>query len=122
MTDLKQDAHLLLHLNEVNFPSLDARKWVYSEALEQVVKAGTFFDTYALDSDERFYVNEIANYFEKLGMFWKRGIVEETLALEWQAAGLYWQKIGPVLIQSREIFGINNLWKDFEALAKEGMA
>jgi hypothetical protein len=122
MTDLKQDAHLLLHLNEVFFPSLDARKWVYSEALENVVKAGTFFDTYALDSDERFYVNEIANYFEKLGMFWKKGIVDSALVLEWQSAGLYWQKIGPILVQSREIFGIGNLWEDFEALAKEGMA
>ncbi|MEO1918668.1 MAG: hypothetical protein ABGW81_02960 [Paracoccaceae bacterium] len=31
MSDLKEDVRLLLHLNEVLFPSNDARKFVYSK-------------------------------------------------------------------------------------------
>lgn len=121
MTNLKEDAHLLLHLNEVHLPGREARKFVYSEEFAKVAEAGTFFDIYALDSDERFFINEIASYYETLGMFWKKGIVDADLALEWNAAALYWSKLGPILIKAREVFGIDNLWEDFEALAKASM-
>jgi hypothetical protein len=33
---------------------------------------GDFFDRFTLDSDERFFVNEITTYFEMLGMLWSK--------------------------------------------------
>ncbi|MGE4612475.1 MAG: hypothetical protein AAED33_13995 [Paracoccaceae bacterium] len=122
MSDLKQDVRLLLHLNEVLFPSNDARKFVYSKRFLEVVAAGVFFDEYALDSDERFYINEIANYFEKLGMLWRRGVVDKEKILEWQGVGLYWGRVGQMLVQSRTVFGIDDLWEEFEALAEASNA
>lgn len=121
MTNLKEDVHLLLRLDEVHHPGREARKFVYSREFTEVAEAGTFFDIYALDSDERFFINEVATYYETLGMFWKKGIVDADLALEWKPAALYWSKLGSVLIKAREVFGIDNLWEDFEALAKAGM-
>lgn len=65
--------------------------------------------------------DEVANYFETLGMFWKKGLVDPDLAIEWPATALYWKKIGPILMESRKVFAIDTLWEDFEALAKASM-
>jgi hypothetical protein len=117
MTAAKEDFLLLLKLDEVYGPGVPARKFAYSDQLADVVKAGTFFDTYPLDSDERFWVNELATYFEMLGTMWEEGVVEESLALEWGGAMFMWKLIGPILVQAREVFGSVRLWTAFEALA-----
>lgn len=63
-----------------------------------------FFNRFTLDSDERFFVNEIATYFEMLGMLWSKGLVDEELVLEWSAVGFYLKKVGAVLVKAREVF------------------
>lgn len=50
-------------------------------------------------------------------MFVSMGIVDEELALKWSGAKFAWKLIGPILIQAREVFGSEDLWADFEALA-----
>jgi hypothetical protein len=37
--------------------------------------------------------------------------------MEWVPAALYWNKIGAILVQAREVFDATALWEDFEALA-----
>ena len=118
MAASKDDFRLLLKLDEVYRPSVEARKFSYSDRLAEVVEAGSFFDTYALDSDERFWVNELATYYEILATAWQEEIVDRSLALEWAGAVFTWKLIGPILIQAREVFGSDRLWTGFEALAK----
>jgi hypothetical protein len=118
MTATKDDAMLLLKLDEVHQPSTEARQFVYSDELAEVVRVGAFFDTYSLDSRERFFINEVATYFEILGTFRSTGIVDADLAVEWAGAKFTWKRIGPILIQAREVFGDDRLWCEFEALAQ----
>lgn len=118
MNDLHQDVMLLLQLDQVYRPSVAARQYAHSDELAQVLKNGRFFDEYSMASTERFHINEVATYFELLGMLRSRGIVDSQLALEWSGAQTMWRVIGPVLLEAREVYGIPDLWTDFEALAK----
>jgi hypothetical protein len=113
----KEDVLVLLKLDEVYRPGIEARKFSYSDGLATVVANGTFFETYALDSDERFWINELATYYEMLGTIWKKKIVDESLVLDWAGANYTWKLIGPILVQARDVFGSDRLWADFEALA-----
>ena len=117
MSAKREDVQILLQLDQVYRPKTAAKKFAYSQELADVVKAGSFFDRYPLESDERFYVNEIATYYEMLGMLWKKDIVDKQLAIEWSGTRFYWDLIGPILIQAREVFDSPNLWEDFMALA-----
>lgn len=121
MNAKREDVQILLQLDLVYRPKTRAKKFAYSEDLADVVKAGTFFETYSLDSDERFYINEIATYFEMLGMIWQMEIVDDRLAVEWSGTRYFWKLIGPILIQARDVFDSPNLWEYFEALAKAHM-
>jgi hypothetical protein len=121
MSATKEDVLVLLKLDEVYRPGTEARKFSYSDELAVVVEEGTFFETYALDSDERFWINELATYFERLGAVWTKKIVDESLVLDWVGANYTWKLIGPILVQSREVFGSDRLWADFEALATAQM-
>lgn len=118
MAGTKDDVLVLLKLDEVYRPSVEARKFSYSNELADVVGAGAFFETYTLDSDERFWVNELATYYELLATLWEEEIVDESLVLDWAGAVSTWKLIGPVLVQAREVFGSDRLWTGFEALAK----
>lgn len=117
MAASREDVLVLLKVDEVYRPSVEARKFSYSDELAEVVEAGSFFETFPLDSDERFWVNELATYYEMLATLWEEGIVDRTLALDWAGAVFTWKLIGPILIQSRDLFGSNLLWTGFEALA-----
>lgn len=121
MNEKREDVQILLQLDQVYRPKTEAKKFAYSEELADVVKAGSFFETYALDSDERFYINEIATYFEMLGMLWETKIVDDRLAVEWSGTRYYWELIGPILVQARDVFNSPNLWEYFEALAMAHM-
>ncbi len=118
MAATKDDVMVLLKLDQVYRPSVDARKFAYSDQLAKVVSAGVFFETYPLDSDERFWINELASYFERIATLWEDGIVDRSLALDWAGPVFTWKLIGPVLVQAREVFGSERLWTGFEALAK----
>jgi len=117
MTATREDVELLLMLDGVYKPSVAAKKFVYSTELADVVTNATFFETYSLDSDERFYINEVATYYEHLGEIRSLGVVDADLALNWAGAAITWQRVGPVLVLAREVFGNDLLWTDFEALA-----
>lgn len=117
MAATRDDVMLLLKLDEVYRPGVAAKKFAYSDELAEAVTAGDFFDRYTLDSDQRFYVNEVATYFEILGDIRSRGVVDSDLALWWAGAAITWERVGPVLVQAREVFGHDKLWTDFEALA-----
>ncbi len=117
MAATKEDFMVLFKLDEVHRPSTDARKFAYSDELAAVVTAGTFFETYSLDSDERFWINQLATYFEHLSDLWSNHIVDPSLALGWAGPQFTWKLIGPVLIQAREVFDHDGLWTGFEALA-----
>ena len=117
MTVDRDDALFMMRFEELFRPGADAKKFVWTEELKAVVEAGTFFDEYSLDSEERFHVNAVATYFERLGEFWRQGIVPDETAMSWISADMYWDRLGGILIQSREIFDAPELWRDFEALA-----
>jgi hypothetical protein len=117
MAGTREDVMVLLKLDEVYKPGTDARKFVYSDNLAAVVSEGTFFDMYSLDSDERFWVNEVGTYFELLATLWQEEIVNRELAQDWAGAVFYWKLIGPILVQAREVFNSDQLWTGFEALA-----
>jgi hypothetical protein len=117
MTATREDVQLLLQLDEVYRPGLEARKFAYSSELAESIANGDFFDKYPLDSDERFFINEIGTYFEMIGLLWHKGLVDGELVLEWSAAGFYWKKVGGVLVKAREVFDAPTLWEYFEALA-----
>jgi hypothetical protein len=117
MTATRDDVMVLLKLDEVYKPGTAARKFAYSDRLAEVVATGTFFDEFALDSDERFWVNEVATYCELLATLWEQGIVDRDLAVEWSGVQFYWDRIGPILIRSRDVFDHDQLWTGFEALA-----
>ena len=117
MAVTREEVDLMLRLDQLYRPGKEAKKFVWSEALEAVAKDGSFFDTYALDSDERFHINEGATYYEMVGMLWRKGLLDPELVMEWVPAALYWNKIGAVLVQAREVFDATALWEDFEALA-----
>lgn len=116
MAATKEDFLVLLKLDEVHRPSTEARKFSYSDELAAVVGDGTFFETYGLDSDERFWINELATYHELLADLWSQGIVDQSLALNWSGAMFTWKLIGPILVQARDVFGSDQLWTGFEAL------
>jgi len=118
MSSLKDDFKLLLKVDQVYRPKTAAKKFAYSEELAKIVKSGTFFECYKLESDERFFINDIATYFEMLGMLYRKKIVDQNLALEWSGAQFYWHLIGPILVQAREVFNSQSLWEDFEYIAK----
>lgn len=117
MAATKEDFLVLLKLDEVHRPSMEARKFSYSDELTAVVSDGTFFERYGLDSDERFWINELATYHERLAELWSQGIVDESLALNWSGAMFTWKLIGPILVQARVVFGSAELWMGFESLA-----
>jgi hypothetical protein len=118
MSVSREDVQLLIQFDQVYKPDTAAKKFIWSELFTSVVEEGTFFDRFALDSDERFHVNEIATYYELMGTLWRRGVLDEDLIREWAPAALYWNKVGPVLVQAREVFDIPGLWADFEDLAR----
>jgi hypothetical protein len=91
MAATKEDVLVLLKLDEVHRPSTEARKFSYSDELAAVVREGTFFETYGLDSDERFWINEIATYHELLADLWSQGIVDQSFALDWSGAMFNWK-------------------------------
>jgi hypothetical protein len=122
MSDLHADVSLLLQLDQAHKPSVAARQFAYSTELVNVLKNGRFFDTYSMDSVERFYINEMASYFETLGMLRSKGIVDAELALDWSGALTAWRVVGPVLLEAREVFGIPSLWIEFENLAQDQAA
>lgn len=114
----RDDVLVLLKVDEVYRPSVEARKFCYSDELARVVAAGTFFETYPLDSDERFWVNEVATYYEMLATLWEEGVVDEALVIDWAGTMMTWKLIGPLLVQARDVFDSDRLWTGFEALAK----
>lgn len=122
MAVTRENVDLMLRFEQIYRPSREAKKFVWSEALAACVEDGTFFEKYALDSDERFHINEVATYYEQVGMLWRNGLLELDLVMEWVPASLYWTKIGPILVQAREVFDIPGLWEDFEALAEAQQA
>ncbi len=67
MAVTRDDMLFMMRFEELFRPSTEAKKFVWSEGLKKTVEAGTFFDDHALDSDERFYVNSVATYFERMG-------------------------------------------------------
>ena len=87
-----------------------------------MLKKGRLFDTYSKDSVERFYINEMASYFETLDMLRSKGIVDAELALDWSGALTAWRVVGPVLLEVREVFGFSSLWIEFENLAQDHAA
>lgn len=113
----RDDALFMMRLEELYRPSREAKRFVWSEQLQATAAAGTFFEEYSLDSEERFHVNEVATYFEIMGQFWREGIIPDELALNWISVDMYWDRIGPILLQAREVFEAPGLWSDFEALA-----
>jgi hypothetical protein len=117
----RYDVMVLLKLDQVYKPGTAARKFAYSDRLASVVSAGTFFEVYPLDSDERFWVNEIATYFERLADLWQAGIVDRDLVQGWAGAAFYWRLLGAILVKAREVFGSDELWTGFEALAQAQM-
>lgn len=117
MIATREDVQILQELDKVYRPGVVARKFANSRRLSESVESGDFFDKYSLDSDERFFVNEIATFFELLGMLWSKGLVDEELVLEWSAVGFYWKKVGAVLVMAREVYDAPQLWVYFEALA-----
>ena len=117
MAVTREDVDLMLRLDQAFRPGKEAKKFVWSEALAAVVESGSFFETHALDSDERFYVNEVATYYEMVGMLWQKGLLDLELLMEWVPASTYWIKIGPILVQARDVFDSPGLWVNFEALA-----
>jgi hypothetical protein len=80
---------VLLKLDEVYKPGINARKFAFSDELAEVVRAGTFFQKYSLDSDQRFWVNEVATYCELLAKLWEEGVVDRSLALDWFGVVFY---------------------------------
>ncbi len=82
----REDVELLLKLDAVRLPSVAAKKWVFSNQAAELAASGTFFEEYGLDSDERFYINEVATYYELIGLLWREGIVDRDIVLEWTAA------------------------------------
>lgn len=50
-------------------------------------------------------------------MLWKKELVDNQLAVEWSGTRYYWDLIGPILIQARDVFDSPNLWEYFMALA-----
>ena len=44
--------------------------------------------------------------------------MDRALARDWAGAVFYWQLIGPILVQAREVFDSDQLWTGFEALAR----
>lgn len=118
MVASKDDFMLLLKLDEVYKPGTAARKFAYSDELAEAVQQGTFFERYPLDSDERFWVNEVATYCERLAQLWEEGVVDRDLVLDWYGVVFYWQRLGPVLIQARQVFDSDDLWTGFERLAE----
>jgi hypothetical protein len=114
----RDDALFMMRFDQLYRPSRLAKQFVWSAGLAATAAAGRFFDEYSLDSDERFHINEVATYFERLGSFWRAGIVPPDVALNWISADLYWDRIGSILIQARDIFESPDLWRDFEALAE----
>ena len=117
MAVTREDVDLMLRLDQAFRPSKEAKKFVWSEALAAIVEDRTFFEAYALDSDARFHVNEVATYYEMVGMLWQKGLLDLELLMEWVPASTYWTKIGPILVQAREVFDSPGLWVHFEALA-----
>ncbi|MGB3717343.1 MAG: hypothetical protein WA996_23210 [Candidatus Promineifilaceae bacterium] len=117
MIATREDVQILQELDKVYRPGVVARKFANSRRLSESVESGDFFDKYSPDSDERFFVNEIATFFELLGMLWSKGLVDEELVLEWSAVGFYWKKVGAVLVMAREVYDAPQLWVYFEALA-----
>ena len=81
---------LLPTLDKVRQPSTEARQFVYSDELAEVVRKGSFLDTHSLESRERFFINEVASYFAILGTFRSMGIVDADLAAGWAGAKFTW--------------------------------
>ena len=116
MPATKDDLRLLLEIDRTLAPRREAKKFVWTEATQQ---GEGFFERYGWDSDERYHVNEYSTYFEFCGMAWRRGLIDEELLLEWVSAAIAWQRVGPVLREARRMLKIDDLWTNFEALAKE---
>ena len=117
MTISREDLQLLLQLDQVHRPGREAKQFIWSETFGRAASGGTFFDTFALDSDERFHVNEVATYYDKIGLLWRSGVVHEEAVFEWVTTAVYWDRMGSVLIKAREVLGSEALGKHFEALA-----
>jgi hypothetical protein len=115
MAPTREDFQLLLQIEQVFKTSKEAKKFVWSEAVED---GDGWFDRHGWDSDERMYVNEYSTYFEVFAMAWKSGAIDEELVLEWVPAVVGWQRVGQVLLEARRVLDAPDLWTGFEALAK----
>ena len=69
MAATREDVQLLLHIEQVFKPSRDAKRFVWTDAVQE---GEGWFDRYAWDSDERMHINEYSTYFEFYGMLWKQ--------------------------------------------------
>jgi len=117
MSPTQMDLSLMLQVEQTYRPSKEAKAFCWSKAVEGHNAGPAFWDKHSLDSDERMYVNAYASYFEFYAFIWRKQLINEELILDWVPAQMAWQRIGPILIATRELLGSQELWSGFEALA-----
>ena len=115
MAPTREDVQLLLQVEQVFKPSREAKKFVYTDAVQD---GEGWFDRYGWDSDERMHVNEYSTYFETFAVLWQHDLIDKDLLLDWVPASLGWKRVGPVLLEARRVLDIPELWSGFEALAR----
>lgn len=117
MSATKEDLALILQMEMAYRPSKEAKAFCWSAAVEGENAGPRFWEKHGLDSDERLHVNAYATYFEMFALAWQRGLIDQELIFDWVPAEIAWERVGPVLVATRELLGHAGLWTGFEALA-----
>lgn len=112
------EVRLLIEVDKVYRPGSAAKRFIWSDRFATLSHGGAFYESYKLDSEEHLLIDEVATYYEIIGLLWSKGVVGEELVMDWAPADVYWKLLGRILTRSRQVFDSPTLWGHFEALAE----
>ncbi len=117
-TSARDDARLIVEFNQwaINWGFHDANKWFWGP--DYSTDPGWFLG--APLHDERVQnVYTVLGYYETLGLFYRRNVVDRELLLEWMDYMSPWDRIEPLATAHRPTHAYDGLWENFEMLGTE---
>lgn len=114
----RQDALLIIEFsrwaNEWGFH--DSNRWI-REHRSMLESFETFSSSCPRESEGFMHVHTVLGYYENLGLFFKHGVIDEALLLDWlDFVGPWDSVLGALALGLREASAEARAWENFEAL------
>jgi hypothetical protein len=77
-----------------------------------------FVEKYPPGTKEYGYVTKVCGWYETIGTLYKNELFNERLLFDWLAVGFRWKRLENFVLGFREKMDEQNMYENFEAMAK----